>query len=347
MTAAGRPQTRAPSRRPDFNARGGKGHPCGLPPDCCPRPARPGPALTCGVDGGGARGRRGAQPQPEMQRGPEHARAQQHQPVSHWPPPPAPPRAPGARRALPRPGGGQGTCERGGRRPRDRSERTRRRPGSSRFPAPPRTPQSAAATAGRPESRPLRRPPRPALPSLARHAPSLASAPASAPAPASPPGAEVRLRAPAGGAPVTRRLRNYISQNATHWLASLGGHGGEERGPTLSMRIPFHAFSFAHPSPDGGGVSGSPAPRLSLRGQVSTAQPKASGAVSASGFSHAERGLPSEVGSCWGSCWRVLGPGAAARRRVSAVIHLVLVPVQRTPALTGPGPRCAPGAPEE
>lgn len=61
--------------------------------------------LTCRTGPGGAGGRRGAQPEvPEVQRGPEHARAQQHQPVSHWPPPPAPPRAPAARRSLPRPG---------------------------------------------------------------------------------------------------------------------------------------------------------------------------------------------------------------------------------------------------
>lgn len=110
----------------------------GPPPRVRPTPppaARPGPALTCGGLGGGARGRRGAQPQPEVQRRPEHARAQQHQPVSHWPPPPAPPRAPVARRALPRPGGGQGTCRGGGRRPCDGSRRSRRRPGASRFPA--------------------------------------------------------------------------------------------------------------------------------------------------------------------------------------------------------------------
>lgn len=67
--------------------------------------------------------------------------------------------------------------------------------------------------------------PRPGLPqappsfSLTLSALSLAFPPA----PAVQPGAEVPLRARAEGTPVTLRLINYISQNRTHSLASLGG----------------------------------------------------------------------------------------------------------------------------
>lgn len=215
----------------------------GPPPRVRPTPppaARPGPALTCGGLGGGARGRRGAQPQPEVQRRPEHARAQQHQPVSHWPPPPAPPRAPVARRALPRPGGGQGTCRGGGRRPCDGSRRSRRRPGASRFPAASLGTSDAGGggpwAAGAP---PLAGPPHAPHPAPP---PSLSLAPplylCSVSRPASLLGVGVLLLAQAGGAPVVRRSRNYISQKPTLSLASLGGRGGVAGGPTLSMRIP-------------------------------------------------------------------------------------------------------------
>lgn len=49
-------------------------------------PPHPSPDLTCRAGSRGTGGRRGAQPQPEVQRRPKHARAQQDQPVSHWPP---------------------------------------------------------------------------------------------------------------------------------------------------------------------------------------------------------------------------------------------------------------------
>lgn len=209
--------------------------PPGLAP---PRPARP--ALTCWVDGGGARGRRGAQPQPEVQRGPEHARAQQHQPVSHRPPPPAPPRAPTARRAFPRPGGGQGTANGAD----DVYAAPQGAPPRSTFlgvPSPtapaPRAAGGGSSVARWLEPRPSTRPPPSAPPSfsLALSAPS----PGSPPAPASQPGAEVPVRAQESGAPATPRLKNYISQNHMHLLTSLGGQGGEARGLTLSMRAPF------------------------------------------------------------------------------------------------------------
>lgn len=130
------PPVRDPRRRPP-----GVSEPASPPRG---RPARP-QVLTCRASPRGAGGRRGAQPQPEVQRGPEHTRAQQHQPVSHWPPPPAPPRAPAARRALPRPGGERGDLQVGrprgsGQLPHDHSGDTRPRArcrlGSSRLQGP-------------------------------------------------------------------------------------------------------------------------------------------------------------------------------------------------------------------
>ena len=127
------PPVRDPRRRPP-----GVSEPASPPRG---RPAQP-QVLTCRASPRGAGGRRGAQPQPEVQRGPEHTRAQQHQPVSHWPPPPAPPRAPAARRALPRPGGERGDLQVGrprgsGQLPHDHSGDTRPRArcrlGSSRL----------------------------------------------------------------------------------------------------------------------------------------------------------------------------------------------------------------------
>lgn len=105
-------------------------------------------------------------------------------------------------------------------------------------PAPPgpQTPHTAgAAAARRPQPRPSARPsPGPAF--LFSHSPLPFSA--SPPAPASQLGAEVPLRAQTGGAQVTLRLVNYISQNPKHLLTSLGGLEGEARCPTRSMRIP-------------------------------------------------------------------------------------------------------------